>query len=563
MTNAPEPPKLFISYSWTSPQHKQWVLELAKKLRSSGVDVILEKWNLKEGQDTITFMEGMVTDPTIDKVLIVVGKDYTEKANARESKVGTEAQIISKEIYENKGQEKFVALVLDKDENGKPYLPLYFQSRIYIDFSEPQNHEKEFEKLLRWIFDKPLYVKPDDSLSEYDEERQRNMDIMVEWFHENFEDPQNSLSYDKDDEYGYVWLRGGPCDASDELQENFPNEDYDIIEAAVEKIEDGGTLVWSPINGPEEHDDELLINDSQIEIDNALKILVNNAPKKKTAPAFAFGDNNQLYITDPPDNQPVDSQDDLLSGLRMIVDDLLQSLRGANFHQDMIPIIEKYKEAILGDEISISQLYWCGIRLDNVVQVIKRGIEAKEQPSLSLKTESNLNSVLELHGTYIMLNTEGQRLLQATASYNQSHKQKEEVKQASKQLADNITNNAVLFDKKTREYFNAVLMDIGQGQHPERSNQSAGNTLTNFVYSILVVGGTATIMQTIGGAVTASVPGSLISTLTTDAINSFWYFLINNAFLLQIIAPSLAGEQSWLVSAAHLLERIRRAIKSD
>ncbi len=390
-----------------------------------------------------------------------------------------------------------------------------------------------------------------DFLEESDEYRQERINSLTAWFHKNYRDLDEGGLYYENREGGY---HGDIRDASEELQGNFPDVPYNIIEIAVEEIESGGNTQWTPAYYSEE---------SLKEIDDALKTLIDKAPKPKTAPAFALDDNNLLYITDPPDNQPVDNQDDLLSGLRMIVDDLLQSLRGANFHQDMIPIIEKYKEAILGDEISISQLYWCGIRLDNVVQAIKRGIEAKEQPSLSLKTESNLNSVLELHGTYIMLNAEGQRLLQATASYNQSHKQKEEVKQASKQLADNITNNAVLFDKKTREYFNAVLMDIGQGQHPERSNQSAGNTLTNFVYSILIVGGTATIMQTIGGAVTASVPGSLISTLTTDAINSFWYFLINNASLLQIIAPSLAGEQSWLASAAHLLERIRRAIRRD
>ena len=34
-------PKLFISYSWSSPEHEQWVVDLATELRESGVDVIL------------------------------------------------------------------------------------------------------------------------------------------------------------------------------------------------------------------------------------------------------------------------------------------------------------------------------------------------------------------------------------------------------------------------------------------------------------------------------------------------------------------------------------------
>ena len=44
-------PKLFVSYSWTSPEHEGWVLDLASELRDSGIDVILDKWDLKEGND--------------------------------------------------------------------------------------------------------------------------------------------------------------------------------------------------------------------------------------------------------------------------------------------------------------------------------------------------------------------------------------------------------------------------------------------------------------------------------------------------------------------------------
>ena len=160
MTDAPTPPKLFISYSWTSPQHEKWVVELAEKLVASGVDVEFDKWGLKEGHDKITFMEKMVTDSTIDKVLMVIDKNYAEKADARKGGVGTETQIISKEIYDKQQQDKFAALFLQKDENGEPYLPTYYKSKIYMDFSESHNFEREFERLLRWIFDKPLYVKP-------------------------------------------------------------------------------------------------------------------------------------------------------------------------------------------------------------------------------------------------------------------------------------------------------------------------------------------------------------------------------------------------------------------
>lgn len=153
-------PKLFISYSWSNPEHEQWVVDLATELRESGVDVILDKWDLKEGHDAVAFMEQMVTNSEIKKVLMVSDEIYASKADGRSSGVGTETQIISKEVYDNQSQDKFVAVISEKDDNGKPFLPTYYKSRIYIDLSESDKYSENFERLLRWIFDKPLYVKP-------------------------------------------------------------------------------------------------------------------------------------------------------------------------------------------------------------------------------------------------------------------------------------------------------------------------------------------------------------------------------------------------------------------
>lgn len=91
-------PKVFISYSWSSDA---LVLELAQRLVSHGVDVVLDKWDLKEGQDKYEFMERCVNDPEITKVLIICDKAYAQKADDRTGGVGDETMIISSEIYGN------------------------------------------------------------------------------------------------------------------------------------------------------------------------------------------------------------------------------------------------------------------------------------------------------------------------------------------------------------------------------------------------------------------------------------------------------------------------------
>src|ERR1700722_19504578 len=120
-------PRTFISYCWTNPQHEQWVIDLATQLRESGVDVILDKWDLREGQDAVAFMERMVTDATVGKVVMVLDRMYAEKADKRTGGVGTETQIISSEVYSSVEQTKFVGLTSELNADGKPFTPAYYK----------------------------------------------------------------------------------------------------------------------------------------------------------------------------------------------------------------------------------------------------------------------------------------------------------------------------------------------------------------------------------------------------------------------------------------------------
>lgn len=153
-------PRIFISYSWTTPKHEDWVINLAERLVSDGVDVIIDKWNLKEGHDKFDFMETMVKSVDIQKVLIILDKKYSEKAEQRTGGVGTEAQIISPKIYGDVSQEKFIPIVSEKDDNGDAYVPTFLESRIYIDLSDEDKFEEHYETLLRNIYQRPAYSKP-------------------------------------------------------------------------------------------------------------------------------------------------------------------------------------------------------------------------------------------------------------------------------------------------------------------------------------------------------------------------------------------------------------------
>jgi TIR domain len=159
MTTRDDNVKVFISYSWSSPQHEQFVLTLAEKLMADGVHVLLDKWDLKEGHDKYAFMEQMVTDINVSKVLVISDKKYASKADNRSGGVGTESQIISNEVYSKVSQEKFIPIVVEYDGTA-PCLPAFLKSLIYIDLTKEETYYDEYERLIRNIYNRPKLTKP-------------------------------------------------------------------------------------------------------------------------------------------------------------------------------------------------------------------------------------------------------------------------------------------------------------------------------------------------------------------------------------------------------------------
>lgn len=160
MSATTEHPKVFISFSWTNTDHEQFVLDLATSLRNHGVDAVLDKWDLRPGQDKYVFMEAMVVDPAVGKVLVICDRKYQEKANARAGGVGTESQIISQELYGKVKQTKFIPVVREYDDEGQPCLPVFMKGLIYIDVSSEERYGEGLDQLLRLIYEQPFHQKP-------------------------------------------------------------------------------------------------------------------------------------------------------------------------------------------------------------------------------------------------------------------------------------------------------------------------------------------------------------------------------------------------------------------
>jgi hypothetical protein len=73
-------PKVFVSYSHDSSEHKRWVGEISAKLRHDGIDVTLDQWDLSLGDDITKFMEDGLS--LSDRVILICTENYVRKADA-------------------------------------------------------------------------------------------------------------------------------------------------------------------------------------------------------------------------------------------------------------------------------------------------------------------------------------------------------------------------------------------------------------------------------------------------------------------------------------------------
>lgn len=141
----PKPPKVFISYSYDSDEHVEWVENFATQLRGHGVDVMLDKWNFKMGKPSGMQMNQAIADP--DRVLCICTDKYITRVNNGEGGAGYEGFLITSELVRNAATEKFIPVI--RNAKGSQKAPKCLDGRVRVDLSDGPTYETEYERLLR------------------------------------------------------------------------------------------------------------------------------------------------------------------------------------------------------------------------------------------------------------------------------------------------------------------------------------------------------------------------------------------------------------------------------
>jgi TIR domain len=148
----PEPnftvPKTFISYSWDDDAHKDWVKQLATRLRAKdGVDVTLDRWHAAPGDQIPAFMERAVREN--DFVIAICTPRFKERSDGRGGGVGYEGDIMTAYAFTGGDEKKFIPVL--RRGSWKEAAPTWLLGRAKIDLSGDPYSESEYEELLRTL----------------------------------------------------------------------------------------------------------------------------------------------------------------------------------------------------------------------------------------------------------------------------------------------------------------------------------------------------------------------------------------------------------------------------
>jgi len=159
MTNTPtdaQSPKVFISYSWDSPEHKSWTKELATRLRGDGVDVTLDQWGVVPGDQLPKFMETAIRENSY--VVIVCTPNYKTKSDERKGGVGYEGDIMTAEVLTQRNDRKFIAALRSGSWNTS--MPTWLSGKYSIDLSGDPYSAEQYADLLVTLHNKREQAPP-------------------------------------------------------------------------------------------------------------------------------------------------------------------------------------------------------------------------------------------------------------------------------------------------------------------------------------------------------------------------------------------------------------------
>lgn len=149
MSAALSPPKVFVSYSHDSPEHKERVWRLCQRLRREGVDCRLDQYEASPAEGWPEWTMRQIDEA--DFVLVVCTEKYYRRVRGRADEgAGTgarwEGAVITQELYEaGNRNSKFIPVLFSADDAD--YVPPPLRGVTRYELEPPGGYEDLYRRL--------------------------------------------------------------------------------------------------------------------------------------------------------------------------------------------------------------------------------------------------------------------------------------------------------------------------------------------------------------------------------------------------------------------------------
>jgi hypothetical protein len=150
--------EVFISYRWDTESHLQSVLALSNRLRSEGIDCVLDQYEESPPEGWPLWMDKKIRDSRL--VLMVCTENYYKRVMKDEKDPDTglgvkwEGGLIYQHLYNAGANQKFIPVLFG--DSDKKFIPTPVQSATHYRVDTEGGYEKLYARLLG----RPRITKP-------------------------------------------------------------------------------------------------------------------------------------------------------------------------------------------------------------------------------------------------------------------------------------------------------------------------------------------------------------------------------------------------------------------
>jgi Leucine-rich repeat (LRR) protein len=261
---------------------------------------------------------------------------------------------------------------------------------------------------------------------------------------------------------------------------------------------------------------------------------IPEVPPQGPGPHFVLSDNGIVTFAPP---EAIDREGNNIAHLRSLhptlrelARTLFESLGRGNIpHANLYQRAQSYLELV--DQslelVPFARLYVEGVRLQNTAAAADAKIAEGELPPFDAAVREALDSVLRLHGAFILSTADGLNLLAIEERYQRRPQEEAALREATLGFAQELQGRPDIIDPKTAKFVLNSAQEMAGGTHPERGIVVASSTSKNIAIVVAAGAAIGAIPVVAGMAAGAAglVTGGLVALIGAEGLKKSKSFL--------------------------------------